>query len=203
MCSSFYVTLIDPLLRDIRLFVPGFAGMKAGDRVLDVCCGTGDQVLHCAAGGIKAAGIDLNEGMVAQAEKSRIKRGFGNVSFSVQDAAALSFGDNMFDFISISLALHEKDSSLRDRVITEMKRVVKKDGVLVFVDFHVPLPRNLMAFFIRSVEFLARGEHYRNFKNFLSVGGLDELLQDNGLTSLKRDVLKSGTIAVVKAAKGR
>ena len=58
MCASFYVTLIDPLLRDIRLFVPGFAGMKAGDRVLDVCCGTGDQVLHCAAGGIKAKAAD-------------------------------------------------------------------------------------------------------------------------------------------------
>jgi len=40
-----YSNLIDPLLRDIREFVPGFAGMNAGNKVLDVCCGTGDYLL--------------------------------------------------------------------------------------------------------------------------------------------------------------
>ena len=41
-----YETLVDPLLRDLRKFTPEFSGIKAGDKVIDVCCGTGAQVLE-------------------------------------------------------------------------------------------------------------------------------------------------------------
>jgi len=33
-----YGTLVAPLFRDAREFTPGFCGMRAGERVLDVCC---------------------------------------------------------------------------------------------------------------------------------------------------------------------
>ncbi len=38
-----YATVIDPLLKDMREYLPRFAGMKAGDTVLDVCCGEGPR----------------------------------------------------------------------------------------------------------------------------------------------------------------
>jgi ubiquinone/menaquinone biosynthesis C-methylase UbiE len=41
-----YSTLFDPIVKDVRICVAGLSGVKAGDRVLDVCCGTGDQVFH-------------------------------------------------------------------------------------------------------------------------------------------------------------
>jgi ubiquinone/menaquinone biosynthesis C-methylase UbiE len=41
-----YETLVDPLLRDLRKHTPEFAGMRTGDKVIDVCCGTGAQVLE-------------------------------------------------------------------------------------------------------------------------------------------------------------
>ena len=122
MCPSFYTTFVDPFLKDIRLFVPAFAGMKPGDRVLDVCCGTGDQALYYAAGGMEACGIDLDETMITQAEQSKVRRNL-KASFSVQDASALSFGDGSFDYATISMALHEKDAVLEDSVIAEMRRV--------------------------------------------------------------------------------
>lgn len=193
-----YAAVIDPLLRDIRAFVPHFSGMKVGDRVLDVCCGTGDQALHYAARGIEATGIDLSADMIAQAEKGRRKRGLKNVSFGVENATKLPFEDNSFDYASISLALHEKEGPVRDEVIAEMKRVVKRGGALIFVDYSVPRPPNLLAFLIRGVEFTAGGDHYRCFKDYLARGGLEELLRKNCLTEEKRGYLKKGTVAVIK-----
>jgi len=199
MCSSLYATLVDPFLRDIRLFVPGFAGMKAGDRALDVGCGTGDQALHYAARGIEAYGIDIDPVMIAQADRSMRKRRL-KAFFSVQDAAALSFEDGSFDFVTTTLALHEKDAGLQDAVLSEMRRVTREGGSLVLVDFSVPLPRNAAGLFMRSVEFLVGGEHYRNFRGFKGSGGLDGLLKRNGLEPQKAAFLKSGAITALKVA---
>jgi len=51
-----YSTLVDPILKEVRTCVVGLAGIKASDRVLDVCCGTGEQVFHYAQKGAIATG---------------------------------------------------------------------------------------------------------------------------------------------------
>jgi ubiquinone/menaquinone biosynthesis C-methylase UbiE len=193
-----YSTLIDPLLRDIRVYVVKFSGMKAGDRVLDVCCGTGDQAFYYAEAGMVASGIDLDPHMLKLVRKDKRRLALSKASFQLADARNLPFKDNSFDYASISLALHEKDRNVRDSVISEMKRVVKKSGALIFIDFQVPLPKNLFACFIRSIEFVAGREHHRYFKDYIEQGGLDEILKKNRLTAEKRDFLNNGLITIVK-----
>ena len=193
-----YATIIDPLLRDVRLYTVAFAGMKAGDRVLDVCCGTGDQVFHYAGEGITPVGIDLDAHMLELARRDKRNRVFRNASFQIADAQNLPFKDGLFDYASISLALHEKKQETRNRVISEMKRVVKREGALIFIDYSVPLPENLLSGFVRIVEFIAGRTHYRCFKDYLARGGLDVLLRENHLFEEKRTYLKNGLIAMVK-----
>lgn len=199
MDFSIYSMVIDPLLRDLRVYVPRFSEMKAGDRVLDVCCGTGDQALHYARRGIITAGIDLSPHMIRVAERNKRKHGLSNVSFQVGDATKLPFQDHCFDYASISLALHEKESASRDRIISEMKRVVRKEGILVFIDFQVPLPRNPYTYLAKAIEFSAGGEHHRYFTDYIEQGGLEEMLSENQLPEEKRDYLKSGLIVIIKA----
>ena len=194
-----YSKVIDPILRDVRLCTPEFAGMKAGDRVLDVCCGTGEQALHYARKGINATGIDLDPRMIEVAERNRRKRGLGNVSFQLADAQALPFKDDSFDYASVSLALHEKERPARDRVISEMKRVVKAEGTLVFIDLSVPLPRKAYACLVRAVEFMAGRDHFRCFRDYIEQGGLDVLLRSNRLHEEKRDYRMHGTVTIIKA----
>ena len=194
-----YSRVIDPILRDVRLYAPEFSGMKAGDRVLDVCCGTGEQALHYATKGINATGIDTDPRMIEVAGRKRRKRGLGNVSFQLADAQALPFKDDSFDYASVSLALHEKERPARDRVISEMKRVVKAECALVFIDFSVPLPRNAYSYLVRAVEFMAGREHFRCSRDYFQQGGLDVLLRSNRLHEEKRGYLKHGTVAIIKA----
>jgi ubiquinone/menaquinone biosynthesis C-methylase UbiE len=195
-----YETLVDPLLRDIRKCTPEFSGMKAGDKVLDVCCGTGAQVLEYGRRGIIATGIDISPDMLNIAMRNKVKYKAVNVSFKLADATNLPFPDGHFDYASISLGLHDREKPIRYQIISEMKRVVKLNGTLIFIDFQVPLPRSVLALFARAIEFFAGGSHYQSFKDYLRNGGLEDILKNHGLREECRTYLKGGLIVVVKVA---
>lgn len=165
-----YSNLIDPLLKDVRVFVPKFAEIKKGDKVLDICCGTGDQLFYYAKAGAIVAGIDISPEMIGLAQKGQKRERLDNVYIQAADAADLPFEDSIFDVASISLALHEIEKEKRDKIISEMKRVVKKDGSLIFIDFQVPLPKTIMSFIIKVIEYLAGKDHQENFKTYTQNG---------------------------------
>ena len=193
-----YETLIDPLLRDIRKFTPEFGGMKAGDRVIDICCGTGAQVLEYARNGIIAVGIDNSLDMLKTAKRNKDRQKALNVSFQLADASNLPFSDAYFDYATISFGLHDKENQLRYKIVSEMRRVVKQGGTLIFVDFQVPLPRNIWGVFARVIEFLAGGSHYKGFKDYCVRGGLEDVFRYHSLLEVYRTLSKSGLIAATK-----
>ena len=194
-----YETLIDPLLRDIRKFTPEFSGMNVGDRVLDVCCGTGAQVLEYGRRGIIAIGIDTSPSMLNIAARNRMRQELANVSFQLAEATNLPFPDGYFDYVSVSFGLHDKEKLIRDKAISEMKRVVKQQGALIFIDFQVPLPKNVWAMFARIIEFLAGGSHYQGFKDYLRNGGLNQILKDHQLLEEYAHRVKGGIAVIIKA----
>ena len=193
-----YETLIDPLLRDIRKFTPEFGGMKAGDRVIDICSGTGAQVLEYARNGIIAVGIDNSLDMLKTAKRNQDRQKALNVSFQLADASNLPFSDAYFDYATISFGLHDKENQLRYKIVSEMRRVVKQGGTLIFVDFQVPLPRNIWGVFARVIEFLAGGSHYKGFKDYCVRGGLEDVFRYHSLLEVYRTLSKSGLIAATK-----
>lgn len=196
-----YGTLIDPLLKDLRPFVAEFSDMNPSDRVLDVCCGTGAQVIEYGRRGIVATGVDISPGMLTIAQRKGLKENLDNVSFQLANADNLPFRENYFDYVSISFGLHDKPSSIRHRVVSEMKRVVKRHGALILIDFKVPLPRNIWAMLTRSLEFVIDGSHHAGFKDYLSSGGLDQIIKIHNLREEQRAHVKSGLVVIVKAKK--
>jgi len=196
---SFYSIFFDPLLKEIRLFTLDFAEVKKGDRVLDVCCGTGDQAFYYAKKGANVTGIDLSQRMIAFALNEKQKRGLSDIDFKVADAMALPFQDHIFDMASISLALHEIESSKRDAVISEMKRVVKKDGYLIFIDFKVPFVSNTASYLIKAAEYLAGKNNRESLKSYIEEGGLPVLLGRNKLKPEKISYFKDGLLTIIKA----
>ena len=195
-----YSTLVDPILKDVRICVAGLSGVKAGDKVLDVGCGTGDQVFHYEQKGAIATGVDQNPNMIKLAERNRKRRGFNHGTFRLASATELPFPDGYFDCASISLALHEMERDERNRAVSEMKRVVKKEGVLMFIDFQVPLPKNAFACLIRAVEFLAGRDNRKCFIDYLAQGGLNQLLTENQLIPQKEALLMRGNLQVIKSS---
>jgi ubiquinone/menaquinone biosynthesis C-methylase UbiE len=194
-----YETIVDPILRDVRQSIPRFAGMSSGDRVLDVCCGTGAQVIEYGRHGIVATGIDIHPDMLNVAARNREKQCPANTSFQLGNAANLPYPNDYFDYVSISFGLHDRDKVSQEKAVSEMKRVVRQDGALVFIDFQVPLPENIWAWVARTVEYLAGGSHYRGFRDYVKNGGLEEILRSHHLREECRTLLKSGLVLILKA----
>jgi ubiquinone/menaquinone biosynthesis C-methylase UbiE len=195
-----YTSVADPILRSLRQFTPVFAGMRAGDSVLDICCGTGAQAYEYATLGLQTIGIDISPQMLELSAYYTNKFDGSNLSFQMADAASLPFKNTNFDFVSISLALHDKEMALQNQIILEMKRVVQPGGSLIFIDFTCPLPGNVLSLAVKTVEFLAGGEHSRNFREYMRRGGLNEILKQAGLNKIKHAYLKAGNIMLVQTA---
>lgn len=163
-------SILDHLLREVRIKVSNISQIKKQDKVLDVCCGTGDQAVLFSKYSDFVYGIDLDQKMIDFA----IKRN-SNVRFGVAYGELLPFPDEYFDIVSITLALHEKDESLREKVFNEIKRVVKKGGNIIIADYNCPMPFNFLSIVVKIIEWFAGDYHYNSFKNYLSKNYLNDL----------------------------
>jgi SAM-dependent methyltransferase len=106
-----------------------FAGIKAGEQVLDVACGTGVAAITAAVRGAHASGLDLSPVLIDEARKSAAL-GALDVDFVEGDAEALPHPDAHFDVV-ISQFGHM--FAPRPSVVTgEMLRVLKPGGRIAF-----------------------------------------------------------------------
>lgn len=117
------------------------ADVQAGDRVLDVACGTGDLTQafakHSRAQSI--LGVDFTEGMLelADVKKDRLHEGLGKrLSYEQGDAMDLRFEDESFDVVSIAFGIRNVQQP--PKAIGEFFRVLKPGGRLVILEFDQP-----------------------------------------------------------------
>lgn len=93
--------------------------------VLELACGSGQLSFRLAKYAKLWEATDFSENMIAEAKKKPRPKG---LYFSVQDATNLPYADESFDAVMIANALHimpEPDKGMR-----EIRRVLKKDGIL-------------------------------------------------------------------------
>jgi SAM-dependent methyltransferase len=104
------------------------AGLRPGERALDVACGTGIVARRAAprvGPGGRVVGLDLNEGMlaVARAASSGIRPA---IEWRQGNATALPFGDGEFHLVVCHQAL--QFLSDREAAVREMHRVAAPGG---------------------------------------------------------------------------
>ncbi len=199
-----YAHLIDPFMGRLRRYLAGLAASEVpGGRVLDVCSGTGDQVYHYARRGLHSSGIDLDPRAIRQRQRPADIADAISTSVSVADATALPFPDSSFDAAGITYALHEKTAEIQDRVVAEMRRVVRPGGLLLFADYRVPLPFNWPGQMIRAAERIAGSEHYRCSKLYRVRGGLGAILKRQGIKVKQRYHLMHGATVVARVVNSK
>jgi SAM-dependent methyltransferase len=102
-------------------------GLKAGTKVLDVACGTGNTSVPAAKAGAKVTGVDIAPNLLEQAQKRAQAEGL-QIEFIEGDAEQLPHDDASFDaVISMFGAMF---APRPDRVAAELLRVCRPGGLI-------------------------------------------------------------------------
>jgi demethylmenaquinone methyltransferase / 2-methoxy-6-polyprenyl-1,4-benzoquinol methylase len=123
-----------------KRFVIDLAGVRAGEKVLDVAGGTGDLTREFA----KLVGetclvvlSDINAAMLGEGHKRLVDHGIVSVPLAQANAEKLPFVEGTFDCITIGFGLRnvtDKDAALRS-----MTQALKPGGRLLVLEFSKPI----------------------------------------------------------------
>lgn len=156
----------------IRMFIPPRDGS-----ILDVGCGTGAHLEIYQRYRCSLHGVDTSPTMLKQA-RERLGE---SAELILADAVNMPYETASFDLILSMLVLHEMDDEVRTGVLREMKRVVKADGRVLLIDYHQGRPRSIKGWYYKIVilfaEIAAGRRHFRNYRHYMSIGGLPALIE--------------------------
>ncbi|MGD1904473.1 MAG: methyltransferase domain-containing protein [Leptolyngbyaceae cyanobacterium] len=127
--------------------------LRAGDRVLDVCCGTGASAIPAAVSvgpTGQVLGIDLAEALMALARAKSLKRGLSNIEFRYGDFENLGLPDESFDAIVCVFGIFFVPDMVA--AIQELWRMLRPGGKLAITSWgeHIFAPATQV--FWRAIE---------------------------------------------------
>lgn len=106
-----------------------FAGVQAGERVLDVACGTGVVAVTAARVGAQVRGLDLAPALLARARQNA-EIAAVDINFVEGDVEALPYADGEFDVVLSQFGhMFGPQPAV---AIAEMLRVLKPGGRIAF-----------------------------------------------------------------------
>jgi ubiquinone/menaquinone biosynthesis C-methylase UbiE len=194
---SFMAKMYDPIfylaLKPVRIAVMNEL-LKFKDKIiLDLCCGTGNQIKLLSKQGFKNLScLDISDSMLEIA-----KRGDSSIKIYKEDATKTNFDHASFDLVMISFAIHEKDRNTQQALITEAYRIIKEDGFLLVVDYVFDNKTTKFSqILIRFIERIAGGEHNKNFKHYIQNEGLSSLIKKDKFKLIKCHRMSSGAVTI-------
>ena len=150
-------------------------------QVLELATGTGLIAKNIVNAAAHIEATDASPEMIAQAKQGNCS---AKLHFSVQDMFRLPYADRSFDVIIVSNALHIVPEP--EKALSEIRRVLKDDGVLVaptFTHADNAFFGKVKAFFMKLAGFPLHSKWTSN--EYLAF------LQENGWTVRESTVLKA------------
>ena len=181
--SAGYERFMGRWSRQLAVEYVAFAGLKNGDRVLDVGTGTGAVANRIAATwpASEVVGIDPSEGFIAFARKSAPS---ARVRFEIGDAQSLKFPDASFDQTLALLVVNFIPDPAK--AIGEMRRVTRPNGTVSACVWDYDSGMQMTRFFwdeLVALEPSLASKDQRNMK-FARQGELGEAWRKAGLAQV-------------------
>jgi len=181
------------------------------EKILDLCCGTGDIAIEIAKKrpDLQLIGADFSPAMLKVAKQKSC--GMKNILWEKEDATKLSFGENQFAMATISFGL--RNTSDYRQVLSEMLRVVKPGGHIYCLDSFVPdnaLVRPFHQIYFRyMMPLIGGGKAYReeylwlyqSTRQFLRRKELISLCEEIGLTEIQYRKRMFGACVLIEGRK--
>lgn len=194
--AGIYDRLFDSMNKGLRLVGIHMYRPAKGMSILDAGCGTGAHLDLYRRYQCHLYGLDASASMLAVARR----RLTDAAQLDLGDATRMPYKSGKFDLVISMLTLHELSHETRGAVMGEIKRVLKRDGRVLLIDFHPGPYQPVQGWISRGIillsEFAAGWEHFRNHQRFLTQGGLPAIASQHGLRVERQSILAGGTFAV-------
>jgi demethylmenaquinone methyltransferase/2-methoxy-6-polyprenyl-1,4-benzoquinol methylase len=157
--------------------------------------------------------MDFSEPMIKRAQRKVLKKGLPQtIALSLGDALFLPFRDNTFDGSIIAFGL--RNIVNKEQALSEMVRVVKKDGRVIVLEFTFPkkgLMRRLYPIYFQrvlpGVGGLISGDRGayaylpESVFHFASVENYEQIMRNVGLVNVDSQSLTGGVASVISGIK--
>jgi ubiquinone/menaquinone biosynthesis C-methylase UbiE len=109
-------------------------------KVLEIAIGTAENSILLAKNksNINIIGIDLSEEMLEIAKWKTKRENIQNIDLLKMDAVNLSFDNGVFDYIIISLLLHEVSEEIGNKILKECLSKLKTEGKIYVLEWEEP-----------------------------------------------------------------
>ena len=141
--------------------------LENGDKVLDLGCGSGRFSETMEEKNIEYVGTDNSEKFIEIAKKR-----YPNLKFLLAEAKNLPFPENYFDKVyAIALFHHLPSKEYRIQVLKEIKRVLKKEGLLILTVWNLWQKRKTKKLIFKHALLKILGKSKLDFKDILMDWG--------------------------------
>jgi len=196
-----------------KAFTIAIAGIRTGERVLDVASGSGDLAsafARRAGPGGEVWLTDINRAMLARGRDRLLDEGRA-LPLAQCDAERLPFPADHFDCVSVAFGL--RNMTHKDAALAEMRRVLKPGGRLLVLEFsHVwqPLARAYDWYSFKVLpwlgsKFAGDADSYRYLAESIRMHPdqeqLKTLMEQAGLERVEYFNLSAGVVALHRAYK--
>ena len=132
-------------------------------KILEIEIGTAENSIILAKNKpkLKILGIDLSDEMLEIANNRVIENNIKNIELIKMDGTNIKFDKNAFDFIIISLLLHELTEGVANKILKECKNVLKQNGKIYVLEWENP--KKIIQKIIFSVIKLLEPKEYKHF----------------------------------------
>jgi len=182
----------DRLFREIKIIV------EPNSSVIDVGCGTGRFSFNISDKADKVVGIDLSIKNIFKANQNLSKNPNNKISFHHAMLSDLIMQNLHFNYAVMTYVIHEVNQAERVTLLKEMLEIADK---IIIGDYLVPKPNIIWSILNEIVEFAAGREHYKNYKNYVSNGGVRNLAYEANLkihTEIRNQPVSSHLLILTK-----
>jgi len=184
-----YDALTARFLINTRRRIAAFCQEKGWGRILDIGCGTGEQLRVFQAAGIRAFGVDASPAMLAMARRKL------DPSAPLTCASLpLPFPDAFFDVAILSLVAHETGVG-SETILREALRLAPH---VLILEWRMPerMRDYLLQPIVHGIERIAGKKHYSHFRAFVDQGWLRGLVHRAGARLVHEEPRLSGMMSL-------
>jgi demethylmenaquinone methyltransferase/2-methoxy-6-polyprenyl-1,4-benzoquinol methylase len=174
--------------------------VRAGDRVLDACCGTGDLAVGARGRGAEVVGLDFSEKMLERARRKEPA-----IEWVCGDVLSLPFDAASFDAATVGFGVRNVEDL--EAALRELRRVLRPGGKLGILELTTPrgpLAPFFRVWFDRVVPLLGRvipgGAAYTylpaSVRRFPGPEELAELLGQTGFGDIRYRLFAGSIVAL-------